>query len=88
MGAFSFDGGEEVETFDGAGAVGEALGRAEALAEELAVGVEAAEDLLEVGGGVDGLVVGFVEGFLVEIEPDGLSVGERNSHAAENEAGC
>ena len=53
-------GGEDVERLDRRRAVGEALGRAEAFAGELAVAGAALEDVVAIGG-VDELVIGVVE---------------------------
>ena len=62
-------GGEDVEGLDRRRPIGEALGRAEAFAGELAVAGAALEDVVAVGG-VDELVIGVVEILLVHVEPD------------------
>src|SRR6266508_6773772 len=60
---------EDVEPLDRGRAIGEALGRAEALAHELAVPGKALEDVVEVGR-IDQLIIGVVEVLLVHVEPD------------------
>ena len=62
-------GGEDIEAFHRAGAIGEAPGRAEARAHKLAVAGAALEHVIAVGR-IDGLVVGVVELLLVHVEPD------------------
>src|SRR5262249_16348551 len=57
------------ESLDRRRPVGEAVGRAEAFAGELAVAGAALEDVVAIGG-VDQLVIGVVEILLVHIEPD------------------
>src|SRR5262249_62164852 len=62
-------GGEDVERLHRRRPVGEALGRAEAFAGELAVAGAAFEDVVAIGG-VDELVISVVEILLVHVEPD------------------
>ena len=69
-------GGEDVEGLHRSRAVGEALGRAEALANDLAVADAALEDVIAIGR-IDELIVGVVELLLVHVEPDSWTLGAR-----------
>ena len=69
-------GGEDVEGLHRSRAVGEALGRAEALANDLAVADAALEDVIAIGR-IDELIVGVVELLLVHVEPDQWPLGPR-----------
>ncbi len=67
---------EDIEPLDRGRTIGEALGRPQALAHQLAVADTALQHRLDVGR-VDCLVVGLVEVLLVHIAPDQRALGAR-----------